>query len=585
MAIKRFLLPLSILCIFSLFLPLCYTSASPAITPRPATRKAEAWSPAFGDDAFVYYQDHDGVRCRPATTEEAQAIAGRDSNIELQVLSSNDVSAQAAGDLSIVLRGTAQLDQFPQARQCFLNAAERWRSLIQVHAAITIIIDVDFGPNRFGTPFPADVLGSTGIQALINPSGYPATRNSLTAMADNSQETNLYNSLPTGTLPTDVGSTAGVVASSALLRALGHISPIADPPSETPQFGNPPSIGFNSNFAFDFDPSDGIDADKTDFDAVATHEIGHALGFSSRVGALEMDPTVTRAVSVLDVFRFRPGVTLSTFTAAPRTLSSGGNQVFFAGAGEIALSTGRPNGSGGDGFQASHWKNGPAGGSLGIMDPALSLGDRITISQNDLLAYDAMGYLLRSGGGGGSSAPGIGSLSASLQGDLLTLTGQATDGQGDITQAQTTLLNSSGGVVAQNSPFAVNFGGQTSLSFNLDVAGLNGFPAATKVGLVLIDQQGNQSASVTADFSEADSGGPTVRSASYAGKLKIKGSGLIGQLEIEINGVVVATKENEANKKIKIGGSTLTLNIRPGDNRIRVRNGNLRSNILVTPLL
>ncbi|MFM7867468.1 MAG: NF038122 family metalloprotease, partial [Planctomycetaceae bacterium] len=37
------------------------------------------------------------------------------------------------------------------------------------------------------------------------------------------------------------------------------------------------SIEFNSAFAWDFDPTDGIYSDKIDFTAVAAHEIGHAL--------------------------------------------------------------------------------------------------------------------------------------------------------------------------------------------------------------------------------------------------------------------------------------------------------------------
>lgn len=43
------------------------------------------------------------------------------------------------------------------------------------------------------------------------------------------------------------------------------------------------SVTFNSDFLFDFDRSDGIDADAFDFVGVAAHEIGHALGFVSGV--------------------------------------------------------------------------------------------------------------------------------------------------------------------------------------------------------------------------------------------------------------------------------------------------------------
>jgi hypothetical protein len=43
------------------------------------------------------------------------------------------------------------------------------------------------------------------------------------------------------------------------------------------------SITFSSNFAFDFNPTDGIASGKYDFTAVAVHELGHALGFVSGV--------------------------------------------------------------------------------------------------------------------------------------------------------------------------------------------------------------------------------------------------------------------------------------------------------------
>src|SRR5205823_5442667 len=87
---------------------------------------------------------------------------------------------------------------------------------------------------------------------------YPTLRSRLIAQASSPKESALYNALPVGTVPTDLGTTAAVEAPSAIFRALGLISPVADPATETATLGPPPSIGFNSAFQFDFDPSDGI---------------------------------------------------------------------------------------------------------------------------------------------------------------------------------------------------------------------------------------------------------------------------------------------------------------------------------------
>ncbi|HET9528976.1 MAG TPA: NF038122 family metalloprotease, partial [Blastocatellia bacterium] len=287
---------------------------------------------------------------------------------------------------------TPQLDSFPAARDAFVAAAERWEAFIQDN--ITVIIDVDFGPTRFGEMYPPGVLGSTGTQNLFNLSGYSGLRQALVNSASSPAETALYNTLPATNIPTDLGATTGMGLPSANLRALGLINAMADPDNE-PGFGAPPSIGFNSAFDFDFDPSDGIDADKIDFDAVAVHEIGHALGFVSQTGLLEINPLFPLVASAWDLFRFRPGTTTGTFPTAQRILTSGGSQTFFEGNGDLALSTGRPNGTGGDGRQSSHWKDDALTGQfIGIMDPTIGPGVRETISSNDRLVLDRIGYEL-----------------------------------------------------------------------------------------------------------------------------------------------------------------------------------------------
>src|SRR5262249_47444688 len=234
-------------------------------------------------------------------------------------------------------------------------------------------------------------------------------RSSLVSRASGAPESALLNALPTGTVPTDLGSTTQIDAPSAAFRALSLIGAVANPDSEQQQFGPPPSIGFNSAFNFDFDPSDGIGSNKIDFDSAAVHEIGHVLGFTSDVGLRETNVNAPIGLSFWDLFRFRPGVTLSNFATSTRVLSSGGDQIFFDGGGELALSTGRPDGKGGDGNQASHWKADELTGKyIGIMDPSIGLGKRDLLTDNDLRVLDVLGYQLRTAANQPGTSPTIG---------------------------------------------------------------------------------------------------------------------------------------------------------------------------------
>jgi hypothetical protein len=340
---------------------------------------------------FVYYEENGKMICRQASSEESRWMNERGDKSLLHVISDDEqIRPQAEGGLKIILRATPQLESNPAAKAAFIKAAAKWEALIQT--PITLVIDVDYGPTRFGEPYPAGVLGSTDEQSIGGSSIYPSLRTKLIENTTSSGETSLYNGLPNGTIPTDKGNTAAVVSSSAIFRALGYLNPIADPVGERANLGDPPSIGFNTVRPFDFDPDNGVDPGKYDFVGVAVHEIGHALGFVSEVGFKELSSQYPVQVSIWDLFRFRPGVTPASFATSQRILSSGGSQVFFAGGSPLSLSTGRPDGSGGDGNQASHWKDDQG---IGIMDPTADIGTPLMITQNDINAIDIFGYTLR----------------------------------------------------------------------------------------------------------------------------------------------------------------------------------------------
>jgi hypothetical protein len=348
---------------------------------------------AVQEHGFVTLADNGKSICRDMSNEEVGRIKRDVEQIRhLRVITQREreavlgrqleVTTEAAG-LKITLRSTTQLDGFPEAKAAFIRAAAAWEA--QIKNPISIIVDVDFGPMRFGQTYPANVLGSTSTPSYRV--SYDTTRARLLSSAASSAETTLYNALPTGNVLTELGFINEVSIASPLTRALSIL------PSDATSSDPAPQIGFNSAFSFDFDPSDGIASGKTDFDAVAVHEMGHALGFISNVGSFELFPLAPKTMTVWDLFRFRPGTTMATFTSALRALLSGGEQRFYDGNPELATSTGKPDGTGGDGRQASHWKADELSGVyIGIMDPTLSAGMRKTMTSNDLQMLESIGY-------------------------------------------------------------------------------------------------------------------------------------------------------------------------------------------------
>jgi hypothetical protein len=201
------------------------------IYKRPATSDDQPRYralPSLEDAGFVIREINGEATCRESLPQDAELFKLQERDIELKQIShvGEGITTQATG-LKIILQGTGQLDLNPAAKQAFINAAARWEALIQ--NPITIIVRVDFGPTNFGAPWPSGVLGGTLSQGFGFSDNYADVRSRLISGASSAQESALYNALPAGSVSTDLGPTSGVLAPSAVYRALGSLGAVADP--------------------------------------------------------------------------------------------------------------------------------------------------------------------------------------------------------------------------------------------------------------------------------------------------------------------------------------------------------------------
>lgn len=156
------------------------------------------------------------------------------------------------------------------------------------------------------------------------------------------------------------------------------------------------SVNFSSDFLFDFDSSDGIDSNKMDFLGVAIHEIGHALGFSSGVDTYDYHYNSINSTTNLDNYAVFNSLDLFRYSEESYALGSGtldfqpGADAYFSLDGGTTNLAGFSQGYyGGDGHQASHWKDDLG---LGIMDPTFYYGETGVTQALDLTAMDVIGW-------------------------------------------------------------------------------------------------------------------------------------------------------------------------------------------------
>ncbi len=376
--------------------------------------------------------------CEPAVEEDGRLDVARVGGAPaLTVLPSLNPPEELTG-LRIVLRATDQLLDRPDALLAFRRAAARWERAIKT--PITIVYDIDYGPTRFGgDPYAPTTIASANSAASIafNTGGSPATPSQVLAVmtgkaADDAQLQALYAAVP-DPIPSTVVDGDGdettrapigfVYGGQPTLQMLGYAPAALDPDPTVNPFGEVPNLGFNSAFDFDFDPNDGTDAALIDFEAIVIHEMGHSLGFTSAVGFAQQNFGVL--ATPWDLFRVRPDsvtagesltdgrgweTTPRVVTPGPppsRTVEQGGEtyflaeHAFFDGLGVYETSTATGTRVGGDGQQASHWRDDsqrppvPLDSGdryIGIMDPNFGPGVRQLYKYPDLRVLETLGY-------------------------------------------------------------------------------------------------------------------------------------------------------------------------------------------------
>ncbi len=300
------------------------------------------------------------------------------------------------GSFDIVINPGATLAGNSAALAAFERAAAQWESFFS--DPITVNIDADL--QSLGSSTIIGQASSEILQGTFN-----EIRDAMVLDSSFESDDGIVASLPTsaqftGSLPAGFSFDGNISINKANAKALGFPDLDAD-------FGpNDATITFNSDFSFDYDNANGVTSGQVDFETVAAHEIGHALGFTSEVDRIDVLLDMNQTASTIrprtvDLFRFEDGSaedpdTALDFTTAERFLQTGGTPIFdeiievgISGA-EGLLSTGAETG---DGRQASHWKdNNLTGNLLGIMDPTLPTGTIVPISLADVRVLDLVGY-------------------------------------------------------------------------------------------------------------------------------------------------------------------------------------------------
>lgn len=291
---------------------------------------------------------------------------------DLTIVDNSDGIAGAGINIVYVLNSSVPATAVP----AFAAAEAYLESLFS--DPITVTVTVSF------QQMASNILG--GTSSSYTSASWTNSRNGLINGKDS--DDTIQDWLPTGsTIPVRYNGSSGAVTNegtvfwtrAAYKATVGNVT------------GNAASMTYNTNFTWDFDPSNGVSSGTFSFQDVIIHETGHALGFTSggdfRVNDIE----------ALDIFRFQftdgsgdynPD-TLAEFQTKARlvdynTPNDAHNSDIISA--EYRMSDGSP-------YQMSHFRE--QSPNIGLMDPALTYGETHYpnfFSAADLTMFDAVGY-------------------------------------------------------------------------------------------------------------------------------------------------------------------------------------------------